>query len=109
MNNDPRFFLDHGMIHDRVTGKHVHGDATIEPEAAEASVAMLNDLASRVAHLATLPDWMRDRAKVEELRQHLEAAGWRPDATGNPECFDQGAAMAADVIRLVLLPMLPPT
>jgi hypothetical protein len=26
--NEPRFYIDHGMIHDRVTGKHVTTDGT---------------------------------------------------------------------------------
>lgn len=50
-----RFFLAHGMIHDRVTGKHVHGDFDIEPGIAQESIALLNVLAKKAdlydAHL----------------------------------------------------------
>ena len=34
-----------------------------------------------------------------DLLQHLESVAWRLDAKGEPECFDQGAAMAAEAIR----------
>ncbi|MDE2098360.1 MAG: hypothetical protein KGL39_13990 [Patescibacteria group bacterium] len=50
--------------------------------------------------------WMRDINKVKELADHLKSIAWRPDASGDPECFDQGAAMSLDVIRLLLIPML---
>ncbi len=50
--------------------------------------------------------WMRDRAEVQNLADHLESIAWRPDSQGNPECYDQAAAMSNDVIRQVLLPML---
>lgn len=43
----PRFFIDHDCIHDRLTGKHIHGDRDVEPGTADESVAMLNDLAER--------------------------------------------------------------
>ena len=51
-------------------------------------------------------DWIRDREQVVGLADHLEQVGWRQDERGDVQCFDQGAAMAAEVIRLVLLPML---
>ena len=51
-------------------------------------------------------DWMRDREQVVGLADHLEQVGWRQGERGDVQCFDQGAAMAAEVIRLVLLPML---
>lgn len=53
-----------------------------------------------------LDDWMRDRSQVEGLLTHLESIGWVPDAAGDPQCYDQAAAMSADLIRKVLLPML---
>lgn len=56
--------------------------------------------------LAQAPEWMRDRAKVEELATYLESIGWRPDSMGEAECCDQAAAMSADVLRNVLLPMI---
>lgn len=61
-----------------------------------------------VVAAAALPEWMHDPGKVAELLTHLEEAGWRPDSNGDPECVDQACAMAADVVRLVLMPMLIP-
>lgn len=40
----PRFFIDHNMIHDRITGRHVHGDRDIEPGIADEAVFTLNEL-----------------------------------------------------------------
>jgi len=54
-----------------------------------------------------LEGWMLDRKQVEELAKHLESQGWQMDARGDIDCVDQGAAMAAEVVRKVLLPMLP--
>jgi len=51
--------------------------------------------------------WMRDRKQVEELASHLENVGWAQDERGDVQCMDQGAAMAAEVVRKVLLPMIP--
>lgn len=62
-----------------------------------------------VVAAAALPEWMHDPGKVAELLTHLEEAGWRPDSNGDPECVNQACAMAADVVRLVLMPMLIPT
>lgn len=42
--SEPRFFIDHGMIHDRITGRHVHGDREIEPGIADEAVFTLNEL-----------------------------------------------------------------
>lgn len=50
--------------------------------------------------------WMQDEKEVRKLQCHLESIGWQPDGDGNPVCSDQAAAMSADVIRLVLLPLL---
>lgn len=50
--------------------------------------------------------WMRDAEQVEELAEHLERLGWTVDARGDAQCNDQGAAMAAEVIRKILQPML---
>lgn len=43
-DGSPRFFIDHGVIHDRITGRHVHGNSDIEPGIADESLLMLNDL-----------------------------------------------------------------
>jgi hypothetical protein len=64
------------------------------------------------AALATksVPDgWMRDREQVVKLAEHLENIAWQPDGNGDPECVHQDAAMSADVIRKVLLPILDAT
>lgn len=50
--------------------------------------------------------WMRDRFEVENLADNLESIAWQPDFDGDPVCVDQAAAMSAEVIRKVLLPML---
>lgn len=50
--------------------------------------------------------WMQDREQVTQLAEHLENIGWRPDARGDVDCVDQGAAMSAEVLRRVLLPLL---
>lgn len=49
-----------------------------------------------------LKEWMRDRAKLTELAEHLESVGWRPGPTGDAECYDQGAAMAAEIVRVII-------
>jgi hypothetical protein len=49
-----------------------------------------------------VPEWMHDRAKLTELAEHLESVAWRPDSQGDPQCFDQGAAMAAEIVRHVI-------
>lgn len=41
---EPRFFMDHGMIHDRVTGQHVHTQDDVEADATERLFKLLNDL-----------------------------------------------------------------
>jgi len=43
----PRFFIDHGVIHDRLTGRHVHGNRDFPPHEADEAVAMLNNLHER--------------------------------------------------------------
>lgn len=40
---EPRFYLDHGMIHDRVTGRHVFGD---RPEPIDEVLSLLNEMAT---------------------------------------------------------------
>lgn len=39
-----RFFMDHGMIHDRVTGQHIHTHPEFEPGAQERLFALLQEL-----------------------------------------------------------------
>lgn len=50
--------------------------------------------------------WMCDKEKVLELATHLEGIGWQMDSKDDIDCVDQGAAMAAEVIRRVLLPLI---
>jgi hypothetical protein len=48
--NEPRFYIDHGMIHDRVTGKHVTTDGTPPFEdSIEQVCELLNSLVTPVA------------------------------------------------------------
>ena len=44
LTSEPRFFIDHNMIHDRITGRHVHGDRSIDIGVADEAVFMLNEL-----------------------------------------------------------------
>lgn len=45
----PRFFIDHGVIHDRKTGKHVRTCNCVHPleDGIEDAVALLNSLARK--------------------------------------------------------------
>lgn len=63
---EPRFFIDHGMIHDRVTGKHV----TTEPDSQFcdgilSACELLNALAERrepkPLKLRFNSDWLREK------------------------------------------------
>lgn len=36
---------------------------------------------------------------LELVRKEMENRGWRPDSRGEPDCFDQAAAMAAEAIK----------
>jgi hypothetical protein len=51
----PRFFVDHGVIHDRATGKHVRTCDCMGPfdDGIEAACALLNSLASAAITKAT--------------------------------------------------------
>lgn len=63
--------------------------------------------AQQSAEPVSVPEgWMRDIDQVEGLASHLEHIGWIADAHGDAQCNDQGAAMAAEVIRKVLQPLL---
>ena len=53
-----------------------------------------------------LEGWMKDEEKVKELIEHLEKNGWMMDEHGNFDCVDEASAMAADALRVVLLPMI---
>lgn len=53
MDTSPRFFMDHGMIHDRVTGQHVHTHNEVEDGATERLFELLTDLSVRSASVAS--------------------------------------------------------
>lgn len=60
--DSPRFFIDHGMIHDRLTGRHIHGDRDMETGIADEAVAMLNALAAPVSETGqSKPYWLLER------------------------------------------------
>lgn len=70
----PRFFIDHGVIHDRLTGRHMHGDRDVEPGVADEAVAMLNDLHARALLAASPADQgedARDAARLDWLIGHI--------------------------------------
>lgn len=80
-----RFFIDHGMIHDRVTGSHV----TTEPDTAwqdgvEKCCALLNSQETKISALTEEIDLLRARTprayimtrKSEWLRMFREAIGY---------------------------------
>ena len=46
LKDAPRFFMDHGMIHDRVTGQHVHTQDDVEADATERLFKLLTELSS---------------------------------------------------------------
>lgn len=62
----PRFFIDHDMIHDRITGQHVHGNRDIEPSIADDSITMLNDL-----HYSALREIKRATAQPPARREGM--------------------------------------
>lgn len=67
-----------------------------------------SEICSSIAKLGqSVPDgWMRDLEKVKGLAEHLESIGWRANHKGDVDCYDQGSAMAADVIRKILIPLI---
>jgi hypothetical protein len=87
---DARFFIDHGMIHDRATGKHVTTDEdSVFCDGANACCALLNELAgSALVMLEALqlaeelhrvgalnaPDGLWDRVHAAR-RSALQASG----------------------------------
>jgi hypothetical protein len=87
---DERFFIDHGTIHDRVTGRHVRTDPDFGPgrkfeeDGIEECCALLNSLVADEAIIAAAREqvkkWRRDsiggdRADVRErkLQRAVEA------------------------------------
>lgn len=73
MTDQPRFFIDHGQIHDRVTGKHVTTDEdTVFCDGINCALELLNGLAARIEALeSALASEREDEA--------LQAADHRAD------------------------------
>jgi hypothetical protein len=44
MNAEPRFFIDHGLVHDRKTGRHVRGCDCYDDMTADELLALLHEL-----------------------------------------------------------------
>jgi hypothetical protein len=40
---------------------------------------------------------------IESVAAHLESVAWRPDSNGDTECYDEGQARAADMLRALSL------
>jgi hypothetical protein len=72
----PRFFIDHGMIHDRLTGKHVstevieYDEGKFDTSPVDDACALLNSLASHTAsnNQDALPQGVDVRRLLEKLR-----------------------------------------
>lgn len=98
------FYLRHVNA---MTAEGLHSKSDIAAELAHRDIeiaqlrARLDAAAAAPGEPVAWPEWMRDREKLNDLRQHLVDAGWREGADG-PLCFDQGAAMAAEVCDFVL-------
>lgn len=67
---EPRFFIDHGKIHDRVTGKHVTTD--LDSQFCDGIIScceLLNALAEqrepRPLKLLFDNDWLREKIKTD--------------------------------------------
>jgi hypothetical protein len=80
----PRFFMDHGMIHDRVSGQHIHTDQDIEPGATERLFALLNELHSARSEIEPTDAYKEAVAQNLKLRKALEqcvsvAKAWHGD------------------------------
>lgn len=66
MTTEPRFFIDHGVIHDRLTGKHVTTEPdTIFCDGVEHACELLNALSerreTRPIKLHFSNDWLQEK------------------------------------------------
>ena len=69
---EPRFFIDHGMIHDRVTGKHVTTEEdSVFCDGVSACCALLNELSPPVSSSWASPALGHAHKLVEDLRTAL--------------------------------------
>jgi len=66
----PRFYIDHGMVHDRVTGKHVTTDEdSVFCDGRKACCALLNELTGE-------NDRLRAARTIEERVKHWWPGYW---------------------------------
>jgi hypothetical protein len=85
-----RFFLDHGMIHDRASGKHVTTDDTLQRGGTAEALDLLNELAVIDIKFAAEPTtrqlaWALCRLDIESRPRYYGLQGLfdfcsRPDA-----------------------------
>lgn len=66
----PRFYVSHGMIHDRITGQHVTTEDAIEPGATGRALALLNSLAPPVC--GTTYDDLDATARMDAVRSNKD-------------------------------------
>lgn len=96
MSDKLRFFSDHGMIHDRVTGKHIVGDDAYGIAAVADSLAILNGLVRSSLTLpkaAGLLDCGQGFVEVWTRSQIDEALASAPESTAKePVANDDMAA-----------------
>ncbi len=76
MSDEKRFFVEHGTIHDRDTGKHVDADVEIPGGADDAAIARIAwGGVVRLGAMLRNIDVERDalRAQLASAQQHLES------------------------------------
>lgn len=97
LTGEPRFFIDHDCIHDRLTGRHIHGDRDIEPGLADDAVAMLNEL-HRLA--ASGPTQRAGQGDPEGLDEWIDSLTSAFNGTCNtPLNLDDARALVKAVLR----------
>lgn len=105
MSDDERYFVDHGTIHDRVTGKHVEleeaaGMLSVEPEAMQrVAWGVVVQLGAKLKNAEVERDRLRDKVNAyESALEDWDWAGLARDA----RCDDfESAAEALDCIARV--------
>ena len=100
-----RFFIDHGQIHDRVTGRHVTTDEdTVFCDGINSALELLNGLASRITELQD--EVVRMRAALEDVdantpTQDSVVASRAHITPAQAEC-QQALANIGDIARAAL-------
>ena len=69
---EPRFFIDHGMIHDRLTGKHV----TTEPD---------SQYCDGIEHACELLNSLAERREPKPLKLHFSNDWLRENIASDPD------------------------